>query len=73
MRLSVDENDPGYSPRVFEATVKLDGVELRNCITADEEAGYCLVYALDDERRPIVVGDHLIRKTVHGRVEIVFP
>lgn len=45
MRLSMDENDQGYDPyRAIRATVYLDGVELKDCLTADEEAGECVCF-----------------------------
>jgi hypothetical protein len=40
MRLSMDKDDPGYDPaRGIHAKVLLDGVEVKDCVTADEELG----------------------------------
>lgn len=50
MRLSVDQDDPGFSPDAIRATVYLNGEKLNLCITADEERGECLCY--DEDARP---------------------
>jgi hypothetical protein len=47
MRLSVREDDPGYSMEAFGARVYLDGEEVDKCVTADEELGKVWVYDLD--------------------------
>ncbi len=41
MRLSIDEDDPGYDERAIgQCRVLLDGVDVtNNCYTADEEEG----------------------------------
>jgi hypothetical protein len=68
MRLSVDKDDPGYSPDAFKAKVTLDGVELRNCVTADEEQGVAICY-IDKPFR----GDTVPRETRSGVVKIIMP
>ena len=73
MRLSADTKSADYSPTAIYAKVTLDGVELRNCIAADEEAGECIVHAMDDNGKLIIVDGELMVKTVHGKVEITFP
>lgn len=46
MRISIIEGDPGYSPEALRGGTKvlLDGVELDDCVTADEELGEVRVY-----------------------------
>jgi hypothetical protein len=39
MRVSTDKMDFGYVPDAYNYRVFLDGVELLNCVTADEELG----------------------------------
>jgi hypothetical protein len=64
MRISMDENDPAYDPyRAFGAKVFLDGVELKNCLTADEEFGAVQVLA--------PIGETLQRATLYGVVKVV--
>lgn len=79
MRLSTDPADPGFDhwrrlrlarkrPQVF-----LDGVELRCCFTADEEAR-TVVQAVLDERGMSVLDratERVKRRTLHGDVRIV--
>lgn len=71
MRLSVEKSDPGYDPRCFDANlhIYLDGVQLNNCITADEEKGECLVLDFENTHSSM---SEIARKTLHGSVEIVF-
>lgn len=40
MRISVVERDTGFSPNARQAKVTLDGIEVKDCITADEEGGF---------------------------------
>ena len=39
MRLSFLKNDPGYLPDANQYVVLLDGVEVKNVVTANEEGG----------------------------------
>ena len=43
MRKSVIQGDPGYDPDAWRYRVFLDGVEIFNCHTADDDKGivYC--------------------------------
>ncbi len=47
MRASANPTDPGYTPRARHLRVYLDGKRLRNCHTADEEAGEAIVFLSD--------------------------
>ena len=46
-RISIDRNDPGFRADAFDPVwiVTLDGVELNDCVTADEDDGKVTVYA----------------------------
>lgn len=44
MRISVQDNDPGYNPDFMNWHVKVDGVKKLNVLTADDETGYILEY-----------------------------
>ncbi len=67
MRLSADKDDPGYGPAYLTAKVLLDGVELKDCITADEERGECLCFL------PTATGTQLDTEMRCGKVEIILP
>lgn len=73
MRLSIIENDKGYNATAYLSKVLLNGIELNNCITADEDEGYCLVYKTDDNGKtiPNVANNKLLTEVLHGHVEIV--
>lgn len=74
MRVSIDENDPGYGPDARHARVFLDGVELKGCcLTADEEQGICVCYAQDADGHPVADGDRVKLETRCGVVRIVLP
>lgn len=57
MRISCDETDSGFKTWLAHGggnakwRVTLNGVELRSCITADEELGEVLVFLYDYEGR----------------------
>lgn len=65
MRLSADKNDPGYGPGYINAKVFLDGVELKDCVTADEEKGECLCFL------PEAGGTMSTTEIRRGKVEII--
>lgn len=73
MRLSVYKGDPGYRPDVFDlgAIVTVDGVEVKECFTADEELGEAHCY-----RTPLEVdystGD-IVSVVKRGVVKIIIP
>lgn len=75
MRISVRPDDPGYSPHVPDSRVivTLDGVPCEWVITADEETGEVISYAVQGGRpycqedgEPVI----LVRR---GRVRINVP
>jgi len=63
VRASVDPADKGYKKDHYNYEVYLDGILLPNCITADEEEGWALVYG---EAMP--AGFH--KEEVFGKIEI---
>lgn len=74
MRISVDEKDPGFANFRGHATkVLLDGVEVHDCITADEEAGECLCYKDDENGKPVLDGDEIATEIRRGKVQIIHP
>ncbi len=74
MRVSVDKDDPGYKnfPTHRLCKVYLDGAELKNCITADEEEGEVLCYVEDENGELVLTDDGEAVKTEirHGAVTI---
>lgn len=81
MRLSADENDPGYAawiaiPNKYDVTVFLDGVEQRHVVTADDMEG--TVYkAVPDAEGNVQVSPtnsgEIWMETVMGDVRIEVP
>ncbi len=73
MRLSANESSPYFdAERVFEATVLVDGDEVRFCLEASEEEGWADVVATDENGVVLVEGDELVHKRLTGAVEIRF-
>lgn len=73
MRLSVDQNDPGYQPdKILMARVMFNGQPITDCVTADEEEGMVLRYARNaDGKFIMVVGtDEALLERLFGRVSI---
>ena len=80
MRVSCSDKDPGYenywrhrvngkTPKVF-----LDGKEVKQCVTADEEEGYVLRNLLNDDGEAYLVAHtkEVARAEERGKVEIVW-
>lgn len=75
MRLSVRKDDPGYPAwsridQKAEVRVYLDGIQVEECITADEEAGYVLCNKLKNGKPFITKTQEVATEKRHGRVEI---
>lgn len=67
MRISVQENDSGYSPHAHRCSVYLDGKRVEKCFTADEELGVCYCHDIE----AFVPGtDEIPVKELRGEVEI---
>lgn len=49
----------------------LDGVEQKDCIEADEENGFVIVYARDKDGRYILDGDEIQTEIRYGVVTVV--
>jgi hypothetical protein len=81
VRLSADENDPGYAawmaiPNRFEVTIFLDGVEQRSVVTADDEDGFVVKSKLDAQGNVQVnpeKPDEIWMEMLHGAVRIEVP
>lgn len=48
MRISCKVNDPGYTAEAYKYIPLLNGNVVHSCFTADEDAGYVMVYRKDD-------------------------
>lgn len=76
MRISCDSDDPGfaiYFPLIAEYRVLLNGIEQRETITADEDAGLIVRVARDEHGSLILndARDDIVRELIRGKVEIV--
>lgn len=74
MRVSVDEKDPAcdHALAMEVKDIKLDGVVVPLCITADTDTGYILAYAVNNNGTLIYSKSEAKRQELHGKVEIVF-
>lgn len=79
MRMSTDKDDAGYEEWRRAAAdsygrilVMLDGIEIKDVVLADEEAGLAVIFARDEKGDFIIDGDHIRREERHGVVQIVF-
>ena len=70
MRMSVRQDDPGYSLEAHRCSAYLDGEKVEYCITADEEKGLVVVLDADENGKIKIVNDHLVDKFLYGKVEI---
>lgn len=76
MRISCDPSDPGYENYAKHTPggvrVYLNGRELDQCVTADEENRYVVVYDCGPDGKPRIDGDGEVRfKALHGLVRVV--
>lgn len=69
--MKVDINDRYSASAIKE--VRLDGVRLKHCVSADEEAGSVRFYKQDADGQfiPNGNGDEIEMETLHGVVEII--
>lgn len=77
MRLSTNPDDPGYFtfkalPKKVKPVVTVDGVEVKQCFTADDRLGYVLAADLDADGKSRLNArrDDVLRKQVRGDVRI---
>ena len=75
MRISVKKEDLGYRPDAFSVRVKLDGEEIKDCFTADEELGEAHCVARNDKGELYVgkSGNELAKVVKRGKVKIIPP
>jgi hypothetical protein len=60
--MSQDPKDLGYYRYAYHFTISLDGEEVKDCFTADEELGICLCHRRNDH------GEYLRDKNGNIRV-----
>lgn len=75
MRMSSQENDPGYQAwsecfAGHHINVFLDGAEVIDCATADDVEGFVVRLKHGDDGSVVVIDDEIVYETVHGLVEI---
>lgn len=74
MRLSSKESDPGYATWCSllggRIDVHLDGIEQKDCLMADEEAGEIIRLQRGDDGELLVIDDCLVEEMVRGSVMI---
>ena len=71
MRVSIYKHDSGYVADPSSYSVFLNGRPLTSCVTADEERGLAICYALDKNKQLIIDGKGVLKTvTMYGIVEI---
>lgn len=75
MRLSSDSDDRSFDEwRVLNDThivlVWLDGIEQKKCITADDDEGFIIRIATDEDGNTVLKGDYVQYERVDGSVRI---
>lgn len=75
MRISIEENDPGFQRWAevnsrYAVGVSLDGVELSKVLTADEITGEVKRYVTDGDGQLVLKGDEAATETLQGFVKI---
>jgi hypothetical protein len=80
MRLSCEQNDPGYRnwlaiepDKRAEIKVTLNGDLLKRVFMADESLGLAKVARLDDRGDVYLIGDEIATETRRGSVSIEVP
>ena len=77
MRVSVDKSDPGFLMYAdlltdgYRVIVKLNGVEVKDIITADEKEGFVVLPRRSPEGRLVVYGDSYVYDRHKGDVKII--
>lgn len=66
----MDKDDPSYIGIVRGITVTLDGVEVKDCIMADEELGKCAIFSRTIDGNLVIVQGEVQRELLRGNVEI---
>jgi hypothetical protein len=75
MRISVDQKDSGFCALLPVAgmIISLDGSEIRDVITADEEAGEIVRGARNAAGELYIIGDEVAKETLRGTVVVHTP
>jgi hypothetical protein len=71
MRLSVRQEDKGYSIYASNYNVYLDGHEISYVFTADEERGYIERFQTDELGEPIIEGGQVKEERLYGTVKLM--
>jgi hypothetical protein len=73
MRVSVDQDDPAYCGPKPHMMVMLNGVEVRDVITADEEQGFVFRHCRDESGGLVIdlAAGETVKETLRGVVKIV--
>ena len=70
MRMSGNKEDPGFKNYRPGTKVFLDGVELKDVITADEEDGLAIVVKRNKENQVFLDGGQIAQEEKRGQVRI---
>ena len=78
MRVSVEKGDPGEAafgalPEPHGVRIFLDGKEVTDAVTADDEIGMVRALRKDADGHLVMDGGEVAIETLHGKVGIVLP
>jgi hypothetical protein len=73
MKISADPNHPDYTTYHAIAEVYFQGVLLKDCLHADDEAHIVEVPERTIDGEFVIKGEHFLTTIKHGKVKIVIP
>ncbi len=76
MKLSIEDltgNDPEKAALCLRAVILLNGEKVEMCIEADEEEGYIVRNAVDENGQIYLDGEEVATERLEGEVRIIDP
>jgi len=70
MRISTEPGDIGYTQTSYKWDVSLDGKQIRDCVTADEEQGLVVVLVRDEDGQLAIEDDKIKTRVKRGMVHL---
>jgi hypothetical protein len=71
MRLHARPDHPDYRPDLAQFLVRLNGVDVADCVAADEDAGTVEVMVCNVQGKPLTdAAGTIVTETKRGKVEI---
>ena len=71
MRVSIEENDPGYTHGNLDYNIYLNNTKCDGTYTADEELGYIKKMAFADNGAVATKNHEIVTEELYGNIRIV--